>query len=133
MPDGVVRQLENDLWIIYTVFQGEQGVIASYLLTGAHGLGLIDVGSGASVEQVLSGVRAAGFDPEDIAHLVLTHVHLDHAGAAGALVRRIRGAQVYVHRLGAPHLVDPSRLIGSAARIYGDAMERLWGTMEPVP
>src|SRR5215472_15514419 len=118
MQDGAALQLESDLWIIDTLFQGERGVIASYLLAGHYGLGLVDVGSGASVEQVLSGVRAAGFDPEDIAHLVLTHVHLDHAGAAGALVRRIRGAQVYVHRLGAPHLVDPSRLIGSAARIY---------------
>src|SRR5215469_8445970 len=125
MPDGVVRQLENDLWIIYTVFQGEQGVIASYLLTGANGLALVDVGSGASVEQVLSGVRAAGFDPQDIAHLVLTHVHLDHAGATGALVQRIPRAEVYVHELGAPHLVDPSRLLSSAQRIYGDSMERL--------
>jgi glyoxylase-like metal-dependent hydrolase (beta-lactamase superfamily II) len=133
MQDGAALQLDDDLWIIDTLFQGEQGVIASYLLTGAYGLGLVDVGSGASVEQVLSGVRAAGFDPEDIAHLVLTHVHLDHAGATGALVRRIQGAQVYVHRLGAPHLVDPSKLVSSASRIYGDALERLWGTMEPVP
>jgi glyoxylase-like metal-dependent hydrolase (beta-lactamase superfamily II) len=133
MQDGAAQRLDNDLWIIDTIFQGERGVIASYLLTGAHGLGLIDVGSGASVEQVLSGVRAAGFDPEDIEHLVLTHVHLDHAGATGALIRRIRGAQVYVHRLGAPHLVDPSRLVSSAARIYGEATPRLWGTMEPVP
>jgi glyoxylase-like metal-dependent hydrolase (beta-lactamase superfamily II) len=133
MQAGAALQLDSDLWIIDTLFQGEQGVIASYLLTGHYGLGLVDVGSGASVEQVLSGVRAAGFDPEDIAHLVLTHVHLDHAGAAGALVRRIRGARVYVHSLGAPHLVDPSRLLSSASRIYGDATPRLWGTMEPVP
>jgi glyoxylase-like metal-dependent hydrolase (beta-lactamase superfamily II) len=133
MRDGAALQLDSDLWIIDTLFQGEQGVIASYLLTGDYGLGLVDVGSGASVEQVLSGVRAAGFDPEDIAHLVLTHVHLDHAGATGALVRRIRGARVYVHSLGAPHLVDPSRLLSSASRIYGDATKRLWGTMEPVP
>jgi glyoxylase-like metal-dependent hydrolase (beta-lactamase superfamily II) len=133
MQDGAALQLDSDLWIIDTLFQGDRGVIASYLLTGPHGLGLVDVGSGASVEQVFTGVRAAGFDPQDIAHLVLTHVHLDHAGATGALVRRIRGAEVYVHRLGAPHLVDPSRLLSSASRIYGDSMERLWGTMEPVP
>ncbi len=133
MRDGAAEQLDSDLWVIDTVFQGEPGVIASYLLTGAHGLALIDVGSGSTVEQVLSGIRAAGFDPADVAHLVLTHVHLDHAGAAGALVRHMPNAQVYVHHIGAPHLVDPTKLLGSAARIYGEAMERLWGTMEPVP
>ncbi|MGO8949236.1 MAG: MBL fold metallo-hydrolase [Ktedonobacterales bacterium] len=133
MQDGVAEQLESDLWVIDTLFQGEPGVIASYLLTGAYGPALIDVGSGASVAQLLSGIHAAGVDPGDVAHLILTHVHLDHAGAAGALLSYMPKAQVYVHGLGAPHLVDPSRLLGSAARIYGEAMEQLWGTMEPVP
>ena len=133
MQVGAAEQLDEDLWVIDTLFQGEPGVIASYLLTGTDGLALIDVGSGASVEEVLAGIRIAGFDPLDVAHLVLTHVHLDHAGAAGALVRRMPRARVYVHHIGAPHLVDPSRLLSSAARIYGEEMERLWGTMEPVP
>ena len=133
MQVGAAEQLDEDLWVIDTLFQGEPGVIASYLLTGTDGLALIDVGSGASVEEVLAGIRIAGFDPLDVAHLVLTHVHLDHAGAAGALVRRMPRARVYVHHVGAPHLVDPSRLLSSATRIYGEEMERLWGTMEPVP
>ncbi len=130
---GKAVRIDDDLWVLDTFYQGEPGVIASYLLTGSAGLGLVDVGSAASVEQVLSGVRAAGFDPHDIQHLVLTHIHLDHAGAAGTLTRLLPHAQVYVHRIGAPHLIDPSKLLSSAERIYGDRMQTLWGNMEPVP
>ncbi len=126
-------QLSADLWLVDTYFQGVHGVIASYLLTGSRGLALVDVGSAATVEALLDGVRAAGHDPREIEHLVLTHVHLDHAGAAGALVRRLPEARVYVHRLGAPHLIEPSRLLDSARRIYGDRMDELWGDIEPVP
>lgn len=131
--DGKAVRIDDDLWVLDTFYQGEPGVIASYLLTGRAGLGLVDVGSAASVEEVLSGVRAAGFDPRDIQHLVLTHIHLDHAGAAGTLTRLLPHAQVYVHRVGAPHLIDPSKLLSSAQRIYGDRMQTLWGHMEPVP
>lgn len=130
---GEAVRIDDDLWVLDTCYQGERGVIASYLLTGRAGLGLVDVGSGASVEQVLAGVRAAGFDPHDIQHLVLTHVHLDHAGATGTLTRLLPHAQVYVHRIGAPHLIDPSKLLSSAQRIYGDRMQTLWGNVEPVP
>lgn len=130
---GVARQLANDLWLIDTQFQGERDIIASYLLVGDQGLALVDVGSAASVEALLAGVRAAGFDPADITRLLLTHVHLDHAGASGPLVRALPRAQVFVHRIGAPHLIDPTKLIESATRIYGNRMETLWGRMEPVP
>lgn len=130
---GKAERIDDDLWVLDTLYQGEPGVIASYLLAGRAGLGLVDVGSAASVEHVLAGVRAAGFDPRDIQHLVLTHIHLDHAGAAGTLTRLLPHAQVYVHRIGAPHLVDPSKLLSSAQRIYGDRMQTLWGNMEPVP
>ncbi len=126
-------QLEDDLWLLDTMFRGERGVIASYLLTGEHEIALVDVGSAASLETLLDAVRAAGVAPEAITHLLLTHVHLDHAGASGALVRRLPHARVFVHRIGAPHLLDPSRLVRSAARIYGERMYELWGNMEPVP
>src|SRR5215831_16188012 len=106
MQKGAAEQIGKDLWIIDTLFQGAPGVIASYLLAGDYGLALVDVGSDATVEQLLAGIRAAGFDPSEIRHLVLTHIHLDHAGAAGALVQRIPRAQVYVHSLGAPHLAN---------------------------
>jgi glyoxylase-like metal-dependent hydrolase (beta-lactamase superfamily II) len=131
--DGVARQLADDLWIVDTQFQGERDIIASYLLAGESGLALVDVGSAASMAELLAGVRAAGFDPADITSLVLTHIHLDHAGATGPLVHALPHARVYVHRIGAPHLIDPSKLISSATRIYGDQMETLWGWMEPVP
>lgn len=129
----LARQLEEDLWVLDTMFQGEPGVIASYLLTGPAGLALVDVGSAASVETLLAGIRASGHDPVEVERLLITHVHLDHAGATGPLLRHMPRAQVYVHSIGAPHLIDPSKLIKSATRIYGDRMDTLWGQMEPVP
>lgn len=130
---GTAAQLDDDLWLLDTQFQGEPGVIASYLLTGAAGLALVNVGSASSVDHLLAGIVDAGYDPAEIKHLLLTHVHLDHAGAAGTLLRLMPRARVYAHRLGVPHLIDPSRLLASATRIYGDAMARLWGSVEPVP
>jgi glyoxylase-like metal-dependent hydrolase (beta-lactamase superfamily II) len=130
---GAVRKLDDHLWVIDTYHQGQPGVVASYLLDGPHGLGLVDVGSGATVENLLAGVRSAGFDPAQIARILLTHIHLDHAGATGALVNVLPNAQVYVHRLGAPHLIDPTRLVRSATRIYGEQMRALWGEIVPVP
>jgi glyoxylase-like metal-dependent hydrolase (beta-lactamase superfamily II) len=130
---GVARRIEDDVWVIDTLYVGEPGVIASYLIEGAHGLALVDVGSAATVEHLLAGIAEAGHDPRDISQIVLTHVHLDHAGATGTLARLFPDARVYVHPLGARHLIDPARLLASAARIYGDDMQRLWGTTEPVP
>ena len=133
MVTAVAGQLRSDLWLLDTLYQGESGVIASYLLTGKSGLALVDVGSGATIDNVLAGIREAGHQPEEVEHLLLTHVHLDHAGATGALLHHMPRARVYVHRLGAPHLIDPSRLLSSARRIYGEQMNRLWGQTEPVP
>lgn len=128
-----VRQLEPDLWLIDTLFQGEPGVIASYLLTGSAGLALVDVGSAATLDTLLAGIRATGHEPEHIEHILLTHIHLDHAGATGPLLKHAPNAQVYVHHIGAPHLINPEKLISSASRIYGEHMQRLWGEMLPVP
>lgn len=137
MPaDAIVaraRRVEDDLWLIDTLFQGEAGVIACYLLEGADGLALVDVGPAATVEHVVAGIQAAGHDSSDVRHLMLTHVHLDHAGAAGTLAQWAPEARVYVHPLGARHLSDPANLLASASRIYGDRMQQLWGTTEPVP
>jgi glyoxylase-like metal-dependent hydrolase (beta-lactamase superfamily II) len=130
---GAARKLDDHLWVIDTYHQGQPGVVASYLLDGPHGLGLVDVGSGATVENLLAGVRSAGFDPAQIEHILLTHIHLDHAGATGALVKVLPNAQVYVHRLGGSHLTDPTRLVRSATRIYGEQMRALWGEIVPVP
>jgi glyoxylase-like metal-dependent hydrolase (beta-lactamase superfamily II) len=126
-------QLADDLWAIDVFHQGQPGVIASYLLTGPAGAALVDVGPGAAVPRLLAGIRAAGVEPASVEHLVLTHVHLDHAGATGTLLRQLPRARAYVHSIGAPHLISPERLVASARRIYGEAMETLWGEILPVP
>jgi glyoxylase-like metal-dependent hydrolase (beta-lactamase superfamily II) len=89
---------------------------------------LVDPGPQSSMETLLA---ALGDEPPRA--LLLTHIHLDHAAATGALVRRWPELEVYVHERGAPHLVDPSRLLASAERLYGDRMEALWGEIVPVP
>lgn len=114
-------------------FQGESGILGPYLLSGKDELALIDPGPGSTLEALLASLGEAGFSPEEVTHLLITHIHLDHAGAVGALVRALPRANVFVHSKGAPHLVDPSRLVASAARIYGDTMQELWGEILPVP
>jgi glyoxylase-like metal-dependent hydrolase (beta-lactamase superfamily II) len=89
---------------------------------------LVDPGPESSVQRVIDAL--GGETPRA---LLLTHIHLDHAGAAGTLCRRWPDLEVYVHERGAPHLADPSRLLASAAQLYGDRMERLWGEVAPVP
>lgn len=112
---------------------GGPGFIASYLVEDGGELALIEAGPASTLEALLAGIRAAGYDPADLSHILLTHIHLDHAAGAGQLARIAPGAAVHVHPLGAPHLADPSRLLASAARLYGDMMDALWGTMLPVP
>lgn len=113
-------------------FQGVPGAIASYLLPGPD-LTLIEAGPASTTPALLANIRAAGFGPADITRLVVTHIHLDHAGAAGLLLRHCPRAKVFVHPRGAKHLIDPSKLIASAERIYGDQMQTLWGEIIPVP
>lgn len=129
----MIQQLEPDLFLIDHELQGVPRTIASYLLTDGDDLTLIETGPATTMETLLGGVRAVGFDPERITRLVVTHIHLDHAGAAGALLQRLPRARLFVHRVGAPHMADPSRLLASATRIFGEDMERLWGEVLPVP
>jgi len=111
---------------------GRSRVIGSYLLPGDEPA-LVDCGPTSCLDGLEAGLAAHGLAVEDLRHLLLTHIHLDHAGAAGALVRRNPGLRVYVSEIGAPHLVDPARLETSARRLYGDDFDRLWGTLVPVP
>lgn len=114
-------------------FMGYPSAIASYLLTDAQEVALVEVGPTTTIDTLLEAVRAYGIAPEQIRHLLVTHIHLDHAGALGVLMRRLPEAVCYVHPVGAPHLIDPSRLIASASRLYGEMMDTLWGEVVPVP
>ena len=112
-------------------FQGRPHAIASYLIRHADGAILVESGPGSTLAGLQAGLAAEGLTPQDVTHVLLTHIHLDHAGAAGWLARQ--GAQIYVHPVGAPHMLHPEKLLASAARIYGDRMDSLWGEFLPVP
>lgn len=107
-------------------------VVGAYLLAGKEPA-LVDCGPASCLGTLRAGLQAEGLSVGDLRHLVLTHVHLDHAGAAGELVRESPDLFVHVSAIGAPHLVDPSRLERSARRLYGDDFDRLWGALVPVP
>jgi glyoxylase-like metal-dependent hydrolase (beta-lactamase superfamily II) len=113
--------------------QGADRVIGVYLLETDDGPALFDCGPASCVAALKGGLAERGADLRDIRHLLLSHIHLDHAGAAGVLVREHPGLQVHVSEIGAPHLVDPERLERSARRLYGDAFDSLWGELAPVP
>jgi glyoxylase-like metal-dependent hydrolase (beta-lactamase superfamily II) len=112
-------------------FQGIPKAIAAYLVVGPEGPVLVETGPASTLETLKVRLTEHGFTPADIRHVLVTHIHLDHAGAAGWWARQ--GTDVYVHHVGAPHLVDPSRLLSSAQRIYGSAMDTLWGETVPAP
>lgn len=112
-------------------FQGRKQAIAAYLIPHSSGLVLIECGPGSTLSALQAALAEEGYAPRDVTHLLLTHIHLDHAGAAGWLARQ--GAEVYVHPLGAPHMLNPEKLLASAARIYGDQMDMLWGEFLSVP
>jgi glyoxylase-like metal-dependent hydrolase (beta-lactamase superfamily II) len=114
-------------------FQGYSKVIATAVLEGPSGIGLIDPGPSSTLHALESGLRDLGHRIEDVRLLLLTHIHLDHAGASGTLAARVPSLRVYVHQRGAPHLADPAKLLESARRLYGNQMDELWGEMRPVP
>ncbi|HZO98171.1 MAG TPA: MBL fold metallo-hydrolase [Gaiellaceae bacterium] len=114
-------------------FLDEDQAIAAYLVETSDGPGLFDCGPATTLDALRAGLGAHGLRVGDLRHLLLSHIHLDHAGAAGALVAEHPDLTVWVSELGAPHLADPSRLVASARRLFGEAFDRLWGEPEPVP
>jgi glyoxylase-like metal-dependent hydrolase (beta-lactamase superfamily II) len=107
--------------------------VGAYLLETDDGPALFDCGPSTCVDALKAGLAERGLELTDVRHLLLSHIHLDHAGAAGTLVREHPALQVHVSQIGAPHVVDPSRLEASARRLYGDAFDELWGELAPVP
>jgi glyoxylase-like metal-dependent hydrolase (beta-lactamase superfamily II) len=99
----------------------------------AGSLALVDPGPSSCLETLTRGLAQQGAALADVRDILLTHIHLDHAGATGSIVRAHPHIRVHVHSRGAPHMIDPSGLLRSAARLYGDQMDRLWGACEPVP
>ena len=112
-------------------FQNTQSAIASYLVSGSGGPVMIETGPGSTLDTLKARLDEHGLSVEDIKHVLVSHIHLDHAGAAGWWAQQ--GAQIYVHHVGAPHLINPSKLLSSAGRIYGDRMDSLWGEVLPAP
>ncbi len=113
-------------------FLDQPGIIATGLIHGAAGVAIVDPGPATCLPTLEAALRARGFEWDDVQAVLLTHIHLDHAGAAGHVLEAAKHARLYVHKNGARHMVDPSKLITSATRLYKDDMARLWGTMLPV-
>src|SRR5215216_2930515 len=114
-------------------FLGTEHVIASFLLLGERDAAIVETGPTSCLEYLKGGLEDHGVSPEDVRRVFLTHIHLDHAGASGHLAEILPNATFYVHEVGHPHVVDPSKLLKSATRIYGERMDELWGEARPVP
>ena len=113
--------------------QDAERIVGCYLLDTEDGPALFDCGPSSTIDALKAGLAAAGLKLTDVRHLLLSHIHLDHAGATGSLVREHPKLQVHVSSIGAPHLVEPERLERSARRLYGDSFDTLWGELAPVP
>jgi glyoxylase-like metal-dependent hydrolase (beta-lactamase superfamily II) len=114
-------------------FQGSPQVVATGVLASGSRAALIDPGPTSTLDTLNEQLALGGLTLADVEAILLTHIHLDHAGACGTILRQHPGITVYVHERGAPHLVNPEKLLNSATRLYGSAMDRLWGAFEPVP
>lgn len=117
---------------IDTLLGGWQRVTAGYLVEGPAPV-LVETGSQSSVPVMLDALADLGLGPDDLAGVVVTHIHLDHAGGVGDVARAFPQATVYVHEKGARHLADPERLVRSAAQVYGDLLDSLYGRLDPTP
>jgi glyoxylase-like metal-dependent hydrolase (beta-lactamase superfamily II) len=121
----------TDVLTLDTLHMGRPQVIATYLLLGSEPA-LVDPGPASTLPAIEAALAEHGLAITNIQHILLTHIHLDHAAATGQIAARHPDLRVWVHQRGAPHLIDPSRLLDSAVRLYGDMLETLWGEILPV-
>jgi len=128
----VSTDLGHEVYQIDTRMAGYEGITAGYLIRGDRPC-LIETGTAPSAPVVRDAIAALGVGPRDLATVVVTHIHLDHAGGTGDIAQMFPAAQVVVHELGARHLADPSRLMASARMVYGDELDSLFGALAPTP
>jgi glyoxylase-like metal-dependent hydrolase (beta-lactamase superfamily II) len=128
-----MKPLAAGLDYVDVEFLGQPGIIATAVLHGSAGVALVDPGPATSLPNLRNALMRMGIRIADVRHVLLTHIHLDHGGCAGTLVRENAAIQVCVHERGAPHLVDPTKLLASATRLYGQDMDVLWGEFLAVP
>lgn len=129
----MIKRLAAGLDYVDLQFLGKPEIIATAVLQGAGGVALIDPGPSTTIANLRAALRQKGIAIGDVRQLLLTHIHLDHAGATGTLVKENPAIEVIVHQRGAPHMADPAKLLASATRLYGADMERLWGEFLAVP
>ncbi len=128
----VVTLLGHEIFQIDTRMAGYQGITAGYLIRSDRPC-LVETGTAPSVPVVAAALSQLGVGPAELATVVVTHIHLDHAGGVGDIARMYPNAEIVVHEFGARHLADPSRLMASARRVYGDELDFLFGTLQPTP
>jgi glyoxylase-like metal-dependent hydrolase (beta-lactamase superfamily II) len=128
-----VHTLAPGLSFIDLQFLGRPHAIATAVVQAPGGVALIDPGPTTCLDALNLGLQRQGLRLSDVTDVLLTHIHLDHAGATGMLLRAHPHIRVYVHERGAPHLIDPSKLVASASRLWPGEMDRLWGEVVPVP
>ena len=130
----MIKPLAAGLDYVDLQFLGKPEIIATAILHGPGGVALIDPGPSTTMETLRGALKQKGISFADVRQLLLTHIHLDHAGASGSIVGENPAIEVLVHHIGAPHMADPSKLLASATRLYGEAdMARLWGEFVAVP
>jgi glyoxylase-like metal-dependent hydrolase (beta-lactamase superfamily II) len=122
--------LGNEVWLVDTRMGGYDGITAGYLIRSERPC-LVETGAARSADEVVEGLAALGVGPDDLATIVVTHIHLDHAGGVGDLAAAFPRAEVAVHEAGARHLADPSRLMRSARLVFGDVLDELFGALRP--
>jgi len=128
-----LKPIGPDFYQLDLLHLGVSRVITGYLYRHSTETVLIEPGPASTLETLLADLQTLGIGPDALRHVILTHIHLDHAGAAGHLAEIFQNAVFYVHPVGLPHLADPTRLVNSARRLYGEDLERLFGLPRPVP
>lgn len=128
----LATKVGDRVYLLDTMALGQAGTVGVFLIKGPK-ITLVDCGYATSYQTVLDGIKEVGVVPSEVRYLIPTHVHLDHAGAAGRLLKEMPNAEVITQEKGTPHLVDPRRLIESSTRVFGREIMELYGLPEPIP